>query len=710
MYKHNALAAIIISVLAFLAAFPGAAFAMANLIPNASLETETAGKPDGWHFYHFGSGSFTSTYPVQGADGTSTKAASIEATGVPAGTGNGASWSFSLVSVVPGKVYTFSDKYEASVETEVDAYYKVAAADAEPRECTPDTDPAYADCHETLARSVPASPAFRTFTTAIAPPRGTVAMTVLHLLTRDGSLAVDDYSLYPGVAPANQYPQGIVSLTFDNGFEDTYANVLPILENAPNGPMHGTFYLIPNVMNTTTPPGYLTTAQMLQLQAAGNDIASHTADHCDLVALNEDPASAMATGTPGAPGVGCPNRALSAATTSVAEIRNSQAELKAMGAQPDDNLAYPYGSYDQAIEAQVRDAGFKGARTVDFGFNTKATDPYRLTMQEVTPNTSLSDIASRIDAALASKSWLILLFHQVDATNTPAEIYATTPEILRQTVGRLAQEGACVLTVSQVLSGDTSCPPSTAAKSAADPTASVPNLSDIAVSNISTSSATVAWKTDEPATSQVLFGTAPNYSASSTLDSTATTTHRVMLSGLSPATLYHFSVQSGLASTTASTTYSIASSSDMTFSTAAASSTVPLAVTGITADRPTATPDGTFADGWQWTMHFTVPTAENAFHIAFSDWTGAGTLAAADNMRVFSPQSSNAMSESTAISATDNGFGDWLYLDADAATSTPGRQVNLVVQVRVPPGTVPGQYSTTFTAQSRPASATSTPQ
>ncbi len=605
MYKYITLAAMV--GLASFAAFPGAASAMTNLIPNASLETETAGNPDGWHFYHFGSGSFTSAYPVPGADGTSTKAASLEATDVPAGTGNGASWSFSLVSVTPGQTYTFSDEYKASVETEVDAYYKVTAADAKPRECTPDTDPAYVDCHETLARSVPASPAFTAFTATIVPPRGTVAMTVLHLLTRDGSLTVDDYSLDQGVAPADQYPHGIVSLTFDNGFEDTYATVLPILEQAPGGPAHGTFYLIPSVMNTTTPPGYLTAAQMLQLQAAGNDIASHTADHCDLVALNADPASAMATGTPGTPGVGCPNRALPAATTSVAEIRDSQAKLAAMGAQPDDNLAYPYGSYDQAIEAQVRDAGFKGARTVDFGLNTKATDPYRLTMQEVDPSTSLSDIESWVDAALASKSWLILLFHQVEASSTPAEVYATTPAMLRQTVDYLGQEGACVLTVSQVLNGDTSCSP-------------------------------------DPAT-----------------DSTA-------------------------------------------------SSTVPLSLTGVTTDRSAATPDGDFADGWQWTMHFTVPMGEDAFRIAFSDWTGAGTLAATDNMRVFSPQSSNADSEDSAVYSASTGFGSWLYLNTDAASSTPGRQVNLIVQVRVPPGTVPGQYSTTFTAQSASTNAISTAQ
>ena len=248
-------------------------------------------------------------------------------------------------------------------------------------------------------------------------------------------------------------------------------------------------------------------------------------------------------------------------------------------------------------------------------------------------------------------------------------------------------------------------------------TSTAPILSNINVSTIGSSTATINWTTDQMATGQVLYGTTTAYSASSTLQSTASTTHAVMLSGLQAATLYHFAVQSSLmaGSTTATTTASTtAISADMTFTTASATSTATttLAVTGIDAIRTTATPNGNFSDGWKWIMHLTVPSLENAFRMKFADWTSpnsSSTIPAANNIRIFSPQSSNASTSATAISATStNMFGDWLLLTGNTSTTTPGRHIDLTIEVRVPSGTPAGAYSTTFTAQSTPSTATST--
>ena len=70
-----------------------------------------------------------------------------------------------------------------------------------------------------------------------------------------------------------------------------------------------------------------------------------------------------------------------------------------------------------------------------------------------------------------------------------------------------------------------------------------PTISGVTVSGISSSSATVTWTTNEPATSYVDFGPSDVYG--NTLgDGQYLTTHTVNVLGLTPSTLYHFRVRS----------------------------------------------------------------------------------------------------------------------------------------------------------------------
>ncbi len=74
-----------------------------------------------------------------------------------------------------------------------------------------------------------------------------------------------------------------------------------------------------------------------------------------------------------------------------------------------------------------------------------------------------------------------------------------------------------------------------------------PTISEVNVSNIneSSSSATIEWKTSEPATSQVEYGTTNTYGLTTPLDDELTTSHSVTLTGLEPdATSYRFRIKS----------------------------------------------------------------------------------------------------------------------------------------------------------------------
>ena len=96
-----------------------------------------------------------------------------------------------------------------------------------------------------------------------------------------------------------------------------------------------------------------------------------------------------------------------------------------------------------------------------------------------------------------------------------------------------------------------------------------PVISQVAASQVTTTSATVSWTTDIPSSTQVLYGTSSQYGQSTALDATQVTGHSQTLTGLTPGLTYHFAVQStGSQSNTATST-------DNTFATTASNVTLP---------------------------------------------------------------------------------------------------------------------------------------
>jgi len=180
-------------------------------------------------------------------------------------------------------------------------------------------------------------------------------------------------------------------------------------------------------------------------------------------------------------------------------------------------------------------------------------------------------------------------------------------------------------------------------------TDNTPEISDVAVSNVTTNSVTISWMTSVPATSRIFYGVDSTYGNASSLDSSATTNHSVILKGLIPNTDYHYEVQS----TTSAATQT---SGDNTFATAVV--ILPNA-SSQTAKTPTNNPLGVAvtdpADstpptiGWSYKVH----------GVLTSSPTITGT--ASDNVSVAAVQYS-----------TDDGM-DWLR--ADTVTPPNGRKV-----------------------------------
>ena len=98
-------------------------------------------------------------------------------------------------------------------------------------------------------------------------------------------------------------------------------------------------------------------------------------------------------------------------------------------------------------------------------------------------------------------------------------------------------------------------------KTAAAPDDTPPVISDVVSSNVTSSSATITWRTDESADTQVEYGTTASYGLTTALNGSMATTHSQTLNGLKPNTTYHFRVKSSDAAGNA------AASEDYTFTT-----------------------------------------------------------------------------------------------------------------------------------------------
>jgi hypothetical protein len=74
--------------------------------------------------------------------------------------------------------------------------------------------------------------------------------------------------------------------------------------------------------------------------------------------------------------------------------------------------------------------------------------------------------------------------------------------------------------------------------------ATAPVISTVAAAQITSSTATISWTTNEPADGTVAFGLTGTYGQSTMLNTALVTTHSQLVSGLAASTLYHYRVQS----------------------------------------------------------------------------------------------------------------------------------------------------------------------
>jgi hypothetical protein len=115
------------------------------------------------------------------------------------------------------------------------------------------------------------------------------------------------------------------------------------------------------------------------------------------------------------------------------------------------------------------------------------------------------------------------------------------------------------------------------------PDTTPPAISAVTANNLTANGATIAWTTDEAATSQVEYGTTTAYGAATTLDAALVSGHTQTLTGLAASTTYHYRVLSRDAAGNQ------AASGDNTFTTAGSNPPPAPVISGLSAGTITTT-------------------------------------------------------------------------------------------------------------------------
>lgn len=159
-------------------------------------------------------------------------------------------------------------------------------------------------------------------------------------------------------------PAKPVVITFDDGWKDQYEGAFPILKQHQ---FVATFFIITGAVGHSA---YMDWEQIKEIEAAGMDIQAHGHTHERLSTMSRDKARQ--------------------------EIEESKRALEDHLSRPVTVLAYPYGSYDDAVIAEVKAAGFAAAVTIggrNGGYLFRADQTYTMTRYGLEGDDNLAAVA-----------------------------------------------------------------------------------------------------------------------------------------------------------------------------------------------------------------------------------------------------------------------------------------------------------------------------
>lgn len=228
-----------------------------------------------------------------------------------------------------------------------------------------------------------------------------------------------DYStndpVYSESNPVPVFEEGIVTVTFDDGWDSIYTSGLQIMENYD---INSTQYLISGSLNKKL---YMTNDQVEALVKGGHQIASHTVSHPNLTNSDEEDLAM--------------------------ELRKSKEELqKDFG--PIYDFASPLGAFNQQTISEIK-KNYRSHRSTQTGINLRSDfDMYNIKVQNIKPNTTIEQVEAWIAEAKSQNGWLVLVYHQVQ---DDGDDYSVAPEEFDKQLGAIKNSGLKTATMGQVV-------------------------------------------------------------------------------------------------------------------------------------------------------------------------------------------------------------------------------------------------------------------
>ena len=370
---------------------------LSNGIYNSSLEETCSNDPSipaWWNHVIYGSASASFDYLNMGYDGN--HSIDIDFTG---GSGE-AGWYFNSMAVSANQRYRFSFWYDSSIYAY--AYVEINLAGGQTQ-------------YQPLM-SVPSSGnLWSQYQDAFITPAGTQSLTIHIATSAVGTVTLDDFSLQQLTNYAsNNLNRGLVSIDFDDDLLSSYQNGLPALNSYG---YKGTFYINGGTLGQTS---YMTATQVKNLAKQGEEIASHSYYHDNLVSLS-----------------------LAAATN---EVTENSTYLSSITSQQITDFATPYGSYNTPVLNMImqyhetqRDTS--GALNYKYNFN-----PQIIHSVLITKSTTLANLNSLLSQAKSSGAWLILTYHGVA---NGGDEYTISKSTLQSQLKAIKSSGLTVVTTQK---------------------------------------------------------------------------------------------------------------------------------------------------------------------------------------------------------------------------------------------------------------------
>lgn len=161
------------------------------------------------------------------------------------------------------------------------------------------------------------------------------------------------------VTDALRFPDSAICITFDDGCETDLISAAPVLKNLG---FTATFYAVSGFIGK---PGYLSQAQLKELQDLGFEIGCHSMSHPYLPDLD--------------------------AAGLQREIKDAKLMLEQMTGTPIRHFSCPGGRYDDRVVNVAKQAGFVTVATSIPRANTPATDVFELGRAAITRDMSTNE-------------------------------------------------------------------------------------------------------------------------------------------------------------------------------------------------------------------------------------------------------------------------------------------------------------------------------